>query len=62
MSFGLLKMLATNYSFTHHLYVIFMYKQNLTLNNLQGMIWRKTQPTNQPSMHHLSTQPFKKDK
>ena len=25
-----------------------MYKQDLTLNNLQGLICYKTQPTNQP--------------
>ena len=29
------------------MYSIYLYKQDLTLNNLQGLICRKTQPTNQ---------------
>ena len=29
------------------IYLIYMYKQDLILNNLPGLIWHKTQPTNQ---------------
>ena len=32
-----------------NIYLIYMYKQDLALNNLQGLIYRKTQPTNQPT-------------
>ena len=28
-----------------------MYIQDLALNNLQGLIWHKNQPTNQPCNH-----------
>ena len=43
MSFGFLKMLSTNYSFTNHIY--YMYKQDLVSNNLQELIRHKTQLT-----------------
>ena len=43
----LLKMLPTNYSFTNPIYLIYMYKEDLTLNNLQRLICHKT--TNQPT-------------
>ena len=46
MSFGLLKMFPTNYSFINHIYLIYMYKEDLTLNNFQRLIFYKTQPTN----------------
>ena len=48
MSFSLFKMLPTNSSFTNHMYsiYIYLYKQDLTENNLQGLICHKTQPTN----------------
>ena len=37
-----------------------MYKQDLGLNNLQGLIYHKTQPTNQPFVYkfHLSLPPL----
>ena len=38
-------MFPANYLFTNHLYLINMYKQDLTLNNLQGLICHKP---NQP--------------
>ena len=38
-----LKLLPTNYSFTNH--IIYMYKQDLALDNLQCLICCKTQPT-----------------
>ena len=30
----------------NHIYLIYMYKQDLALNNLQGLICHKTHPTN----------------
>ena len=45
MSSGLFKMLASNYSYTNNIYIIYVYKQDLTLNNLQGLICHKTQLT-----------------
>ena len=44
MSSGLFKMFTTNYLFTHHIYLVYMYKQDLALNHLQCY---KNQPTNQ---------------
>ena len=44
MSSGLFNMLPTNYSFTNYIY-IYIYKQDLALKNLQGLICHKTQPT-----------------
>ena len=38
-------MLPTNYSFTNHIYLIYMHKQDLALNNVQELICYKTQPT-----------------
>ena len=38
------KMLSTNSVFTNYIYLIYMYKQNLALNNLQWLICHKTQP------------------
>ena len=35
--------------FTNHVYLIYMYKQDLALDNLQGLISSKTQPANQPT-------------
>ena len=47
MSAGFLKMLPINYLFTSHKYYIYIYiyiyKQDLILNDLQGMIFHKTQ-------------------
>ena len=39
-----------NYSFTNHIFniYIYIYKWNLVLNNLQELIGHQTQPTNQP--------------
>ena len=31
-------------------YLIYMYRQDLALNNLQGKVHCKTQPTNQPTV------------
>ena len=43
-----LKILSTNYSFTNHIYLMYLYKQDLALNNLQVSICHKTQLMNQP--------------
>ena len=45
MSFRPLKILSTNSSFTIHIYLIYIYQQDLALNNLQGLIWHKAQLT-----------------
>ena len=39
-------MLSTNYTFTNPIYLMNMYKQDLALNKLQGLIYDKIQPTN----------------
>ena len=42
--------------FTNHVYLIYMYKQDLALNNLPGLICHKrktNQPTNQPYILHI---------
>ena len=31
---------------TNHVYIIYVYKEELALNNPQGLIWHKTQPAN----------------
>ena len=38
-----LQLLSTKY-LTNHIYLIYMYKEDLALNNLQWLIWHKTQP------------------
>ena len=43
----------------NHIYLIYMYKEDLALNNLQGLICHKTnQPTNQPmcNKHYAATE------
>ena len=40
-----LKLSPINYLFTNYVYLIYMYKQDLALNNIQGLICHKTQPT-----------------
>ena len=54
MSYGLFKMLPTNYSFTNHIYLtcvcVCVYKLDLALNNLQGLICHKIQPINLKKM------------
>ena len=52
MNSDLLKMLPINYIYLIYdksqiIYIWYMilYKQDLALNNLQGLIWNKTQPT-----------------
>ena len=30
--------------FTNHIYLIYMYKTDLALNDLKSFIWHKTQP------------------
>ena len=54
-----LKMLSTNYSFTNHMiYIyIYIYKQNLALNNKYGLICHKTQ-WNQSTTFLLSHFPY----
>ena len=50
MNSRLFKILPTIYSFTDHVYMLCVCKQELALNNQQGLICRKTnQPTNQSS-------------
>ena len=43
MNAGLFKMIPTNYSFINYVDLIYMYNEDLTLNNLQGLIYHKTQ-------------------
>ena len=52
MIYGLYKN-VTNNLFTNHIFNI--YKQDLALNNLEGLICHKTQLTN-PLQHHLYIQ------
>ena len=47
--------------FTNHVYSIYMYKQDWALNNLQGLICHKTQPTNQPLFDFNFTKAFVND-
>ena len=47
MSSDLFKNVTYNYSFTTHIYLMYMHKQDLALNNLQELICYKTQLTNQ---------------
>ena len=50
MSSCLCKILPINYSFTNHMLNIYMHKQDLALNTLQGLICHKPkQPSKQPS-------------
>ena len=44
MNSNLFEMLPTNYSLTNHIYLIYVYKEDLALNNLQGLICHKTKP------------------
>ena len=46
------KLLSTNYLLTDNIYLIYMFKQDLVLNNLQGLICHKAQPID-PSMDLL---------
>ena len=48
MNNNLLKMLLTNYLLTNHIYLIYMFKKDLALNNLQRLLYQKTRPANQP--------------
>ena len=36
MSSGMFKMLPTNYSFTTHIYLIYIYKQDLAIDNQEN--------------------------
>ena len=50
-------MLPTNYSFTNHIYIyIYIYKQDLVLNNLQGLIYQHSE--NQPGNTHFCNTKF----
>ena len=40
--------------FVYKSYIRFMYKEDLALNNLQGLICYKTQPTNQSTSHQIT--------
>ena len=46
-----LKMLPTDYLFANYTYLIYMYKQDLALNNLQELICHKTSLTNHLVIH-----------
>ena len=66
MSCGLFKMLPTNYFFINHIYLIYIYKEDLALYNLQTP--NKPQPTNQPTIYvclyvyvHFSTPQHERD-
>ena len=37
-------MLSPKYIYKSHIYLIYMYKQDMALNNLQMLIFHKTQP------------------
>ena len=49
--------LSTNNLFTNYIY-IYIYKQDLALNNLQGLVCRKTQPATQRWMGNMKRNPF----
>ena len=44
MSSGLFKNNVTYKLFAYKSYMIYIYQDDLALNNLQGLIWHKTQP------------------
>ena len=48
MSTCLFDMLPTKYSFLKFIYLMYMHKQDLALNNLQLLICHKIQTTKQP--------------
>ena len=50
MSNVLFKMLTTNYSFRNHVYLIYVYKEDLVLNNQQGLIYHKIHLNNYLTM------------
>ena len=55
MSLGLFKTCHLQNMFTTHIYLIYMYKEALGLNNLQVLICDKTQPNQfEKKMHVLS--------
>ena len=47
------KMLPKDYSFINWIYLIYWYEQDLALNNLQGLICHKTEPTNQSNVKQI---------
>ena len=51
---GLFENLPKIYSFSKHIYLIYMYKENLALNVLKEFIWSKTQLTNRKIAHHFA--------
>ena len=58
---GLFKIFPTNYSFTNHnLIYIYIYKQDLALNNLYVLICYKTQSANQLKWLYTSTSMYNK--
>ena len=46
MSSDLCKILPTNYSFTNHIYLIYLYKQDLALNNYKSRYAKKFKQLN----------------
>ena len=49
--------IATYKLFVYKSYIyVYMYKTHLALNNRQGLIWRKPQPTNQPKVFYKTTE------
>ena len=56
MSSGLSKMLPTNYSFIN--YIFNMYKQNLALNNLLGLLCHKNQHNKYKTINFITTKEF----
>ena len=40
-----LKLLPRNYSFRNCIHIVYTYEKDMVLNNLQGLICRKTQST-----------------
>ena len=52
MSLSLFKNAIANI-FTNHMYLMYMYEQDLTLNNLQCLILHKTKPTNNSLTHRM---------
>ena len=44
-----LKKTSTKYAFTNHIYIWYMYEQDLALNNIKRLIYNKTRPKNQPT-------------
>ena len=53
-----LRMLSTKWVYKSYIYLTYMYKLDLALNNLQQLIYHKTKPNAQPSVYTPKALPF----